>query len=52
VAGRGSHLAADNLALVLEDTGRTEEAARLRSQWPELAVPNRSDSGLLKHATA
>jgi len=52
VAGRGSHLAAHNLALVLEGTGRTEEAVWLRRQWPELAVPNRSDSGLLKQATA
>lgn len=30
VAGRGSHLAAHNLALVLEATGRTEEARTLR----------------------
>lgn len=30
VAGRGSHLAAHNLALVLEATGRTEEARALR----------------------
>ncbi len=32
VAGRGSHLAAHNLALVLEGTGRAAEAARLRGQ--------------------
>lgn len=30
VAGRGSHLAAHNLALVLEATGRTDEAGALR----------------------
>lgn len=35
VAGRGSHLAAHNLALVLEGTGRADEAAALRRRWPE-----------------
>ncbi len=30
VAGRGSHLAAHNLALLFEGTGRADEAARLR----------------------
>lgn len=33
VAGRGSHLAAFNLALVLEGTGRTSEATALRHQF-------------------
>jgi len=33
VAGRGSHLAAHNLALVLEGTGRAEEAEALRRQY-------------------
>ncbi|RZL33230.1 MAG: glycosyltransferase [Rubrivivax sp.] len=34
VAGRGSHLAAHNLALVLEGTGREAEAAKLRAEHP------------------
>jgi hypothetical protein len=34
VAGRGSHLAAHNLALVLEGTGRADEAAALRAAHP------------------
>lgn len=34
VAGRGSFLAAHNLALVLEGTGRAEEAQALREQCP------------------
>ncbi len=34
VAGRGSHLAAHNLALVLEATGRAEEARAMRSDYP------------------
>ena len=34
VAGRGSHLAAHNLALVLEGTGREPEAATLRAAHP------------------
>lgn len=34
VAGRGSHLAAHNLALVLEGTDRTAEAAALRAAHP------------------
>jgi glycosyltransferase involved in cell wall biosynthesis len=34
VAGRGSHLAAHNLALVLEGTGRADEAQLLRQQFP------------------
>ncbi|MBB3196534.1 glycosyltransferase family 2 protein [Roseateles terrae] len=34
VAGRGSYLAAHNLALVLEGTGRAEEAQALREQFP------------------
>jgi len=38
VAGRGSHWAAHNLALVLEGTGRAEEAAALRAAHP---VPGR-----------
>jgi glycosyltransferase involved in cell wall biosynthesis len=33
VHGRGSHLAAFNLALVLEGTGRTEEAQSLRGKY-------------------
>lgn len=33
VAGRGSHLAAHNLALVLEGTGRAEEAAAMRQAY-------------------
>ncbi len=33
VAGRGSYLAAHNLALVLEGTGRADEAATLRSAF-------------------
>jgi hypothetical protein len=33
VQGRGSHLAAFNLALVLEGTGRTEEAQSLRGKY-------------------
>ena len=33
VAGRGSHLAAHNLALVLEGTGRADEALALRSAF-------------------
>jgi hypothetical protein len=33
VQGRGSHLAAFNLALVLEGTGRAAEAAALRSRF-------------------
>lgn len=34
VAGRGSHLAAHNLALVLDGTGRDAEAAALRAAHP------------------
>ena len=34
VAGRGSYLAAHNLALVLEGTGRADEAEALRSGFP------------------
>ncbi|MCV2367403.1 glycosyltransferase [Roseateles oligotrophus] len=34
VAGRGSHLAAHNLALVLEGTGREQEASDLRQAFP------------------
>ena len=34
VAGRGSHLAAHNLAVVLEGTGRPEAAAALRAAHP------------------
>ena len=34
VAGRGSTLAAHNLALVLEGTGRADEAAALRRAYP------------------
>jgi hypothetical protein len=34
VAGRGSHLAAHNLAVVLEGTGRAAEAAALRAAHP------------------
>lgn len=34
VAGRGSHLAAHNLALVLEGTGRAVEAAQVRAAHP------------------
>lgn len=34
VAGRGSHLAAYNLALVLEGTGRADEAQALRLAFP------------------
>jgi hypothetical protein len=34
VAGRGSHLAAHNLALVLDATGRADEAQALRRQHP------------------
>ena len=34
VAGRGSHLAAHNLALVLEGTDRAAEAAALRAAHP------------------
>ncbi len=52
VAGRGSHLAAHNLALVLEGTGRAAEAARLRGQWPELAGLERSDPALQSCAPA
>jgi len=33
VAGRGSHLAAHNLALVLDGTGRPEEAQALRQRF-------------------
>lgn len=33
VAGRGSHLAAHNLALLLDGTGRPDEAAALRGQY-------------------
>jgi len=43
VAGRGSHLAAHNLALVLEGTGRATEAAHLRGQWP-IARTGRAES--------
>ncbi|SEL45610.1 Glycosyl transferase family 2 [Roseateles sp. YR242] len=35
VAGRGSHLAAFNLALVLDGTGRADEARALRQQFPQ-----------------
>jgi len=34
VAGRGSHLAAHNLAVVLDGTGRAGEAAALRAAYP------------------
>lgn len=34
VAGRGSHLAAHNLAVVLDGTGRADEAAALRAAYP------------------
>lgn len=34
VAGRGSHLAAHNLALVLDGTDRPDDAAALRQAWP------------------
>jgi hypothetical protein len=34
VAGRGSHLAAHNLALVLDHRGRPAEAAALRRRHP------------------
>lgn len=34
VAGRGSHLAAHNLALLMEATGRAERAAALRQAYP------------------
>jgi hypothetical protein len=33
VAGRGSHLAAHNLALVLDGTGRPDEAQALRQRF-------------------
>jgi tetratricopeptide (TPR) repeat protein len=38
VAGRGSHLAAHNLALVLEGTGRAQEAQNLRRDFRALTV--------------
>jgi hypothetical protein len=34
VAGRGSYLAAHNLAVVLEGTDRPSEAAALRAAYP------------------
>lgn len=37
VAGRGSHLAAHNLALLLEGTGRAQEAADLRRVFADAA---------------
>lgn len=39
VSGRGSHLAAHNLALVLEGTGRADEAQALRAQCPAPTRP-------------
>ncbi len=39
VAGRGSHLAAHNLALVLQGTGRGGEAQALRAQYPSAPNP-------------
>ncbi len=38
VPGRGSHLAAHNLALVLDATGRADEAAALRQRHPAPAA--------------
>lgn len=39
VSGRGSHLAAHNLALVLEGTGRADEAKALRTEFPAPTRP-------------
>lgn len=39
VAGRGSHLAAHNLALVLEGTGRAAQAAELRRRFALAPAP-------------
>lgn len=42
VAGRGSHLAAHNLALVLEVTGRVDEARMLRERHPPDTLASRA----------
>jgi glycosyltransferase involved in cell wall biosynthesis len=53
VAGRGSHLAAHNLALLLDGTGRGAEAAALRERHaPELAGSILPDRGLARPRAA
>ena len=52
VAGRGSYLAAHNLALLLESTGRAPEAVWSRAEWPELTQSTHSNPGLQLRGSA